>query len=121
MPGISKIVGIYHADGGIIGELKYITGKFFGTTKCYLCDITHGKTGKKDAWAECEKNIGMPIDFVHLNERNPSLAKYTEGITPCIVGKTSTNYVILVNKKELLECKGNPETLAKMIEKKISN
>ena len=33
MPGISKIIGIYHADGGIIGEFKYITGKFFANSQ----------------------------------------------------------------------------------------
>ena len=120
-PGINKIVGIYHADGGIIGELKYITGKFFGGSKCSLCDITHGNTGKKDSWKECERKLRMPIDFLHLNERNTNLEKYTRGLTPCIVGKTSTNYVMLVTKRELMECKGNPETLANLIEKKLDN
>jgi len=119
VPGISKIIGIYHADGGIIGELKYITGKFFGGAHCSLCDITHGSMGKKDSWKECEMKLRMPIDFVHLNERNPKLQKYTDNLTPCIVGKTSTNYVMLVTKEELAECKKDPDTLAALIQKKI--
>ena len=49
VPGINKVIGIYHADGGIIGELKYFTGKLFGGSKCSLCDITHTTAGKKDA------------------------------------------------------------------------
>ena len=121
VPGINKVIGIYHADGGIIGELKYFTGKLFGSSKCSLCDITHTTSGKKDAWKTCERRLRMPIDFIHLNERNPNLEKYTRGLTPCIVGKTSTNYVMLVTKRELMECKGNPETLANLIEKKLDN
>ena len=63
----------------------------------------------------------MPIDFVHLNERNSNLKEYTANLTPCIVGKTSTNYVMLVSKNELNECNGDPEKLSKIIEMKISN
>ena len=121
VPGINKIVGIYHADGGLIGELKYMTGKFFGGSHCSLCDITHGNKEKKQTWKNCERKLRMPIDFIHLNERNPNLKEYTKGLTPCIVGKTSTNYVMLVTKRELSECKGDPETLANLIENKIAN
>jgi|TARA_B110000196_G_C21115914_1_gene650492 hypothetical protein len=119
MSGINKIIGVYHADGGILGELKYMTGKFFGKTHCALCDITHGRTGKKDAWKQCEEKLGIPINFVHLNERNEKLLNYTNGNTPCIVGKTSTNYVMLASKKELEECEGNATALSELLEKKI--
>lgn len=121
MPGITKIIGIYHADGGFVGELKYMTGKFFGSSHCSLCDITHGNMGKKDAWKKCEQKMRMPIDLIHLNERNPNLEKYTRNLTPCIVGKTSTNYVLLVSKDELKNCNSNPETLATLLEKKLAN
>ena len=119
VPGINKIVGIYHADGGILGELKYMTGKFFGGSHCALCDITHTNKGKKDVWKKCEEKLGVSIIFVHLNERNEKLLDYTNGNTPCIVGKTSTNYVMLASKKELEECKGNATALSELLEKKL--
>jgi len=119
VPGINKIVGIYHADGGILGELKYKVGTFFGGSHCALCDITHAKTGKKNIWRECEQKLRIPITFVHLNERGMNLSKYTNGNTPCIVGKTSTNYVMLATKKELEECNGNATALAELLEKKL--
>ena len=119
VPGINKIVGIYHADGGILGELKYMTGKFFGGSHCALCDITHTNKGKKDVWKKCEEKLGVPIIFVHLNERNEKLLDYTNGNTPCIVGKTSTNYVMLASKKELEECEGNATALSELLEKKL--
>ena len=119
VPGINKIIGIYHADGGVLGELKYKVGTFFGGSHCALCDITHTKTGKKDIWRKCEQKLGIPISFVHLNERNEKLMDYTKGNTPCIVGKTSTNYVMLATKKELEECNGNATALAELLEKKL--
>lgn len=119
MSGINNIIGVYHADGGILGELKYMTGKFFGKTHCALCDITHSRIGKKDAWKQCEEKLGLPITFVHLNERNEELLNYTNGNTPCIVGKTSTNYTMLASKKELEECEGNATALSELLEKKI--
>ena len=119
MPRINKIIGIYHANGGILGELKYMTGKFFGVSHCALCDITHTNTGKKEVWKECEEKLGVPITFVHLNERNVKLMTYTNGNTPCIVGKTSTNYAMLASKKELEKCNGNATALAELLEKKL--
>ena len=119
MPGINQIIGVYHADGGILGELKYRTGKFFGGSHCALCDITHTSTGKKEVWKKCEEKLGLPITFVHLNERNEELLKYTNGNTPCIVGKTSTNYTMLASKKELEECNTNATALAELLKKKL--
>ena len=29
VPGITKLIGIYDADGGIFGEIKYFAGKLF--------------------------------------------------------------------------------------------
>jgi hypothetical protein len=115
MSGINNIIGVYHADGGILGELKYMTGKFFGKTHCALCDITHSRIGKKDAWKQCEENLGIPIKFVHLNEREPKLEEYTNKITPCIVGKTSTGYIQLVNSELLEKCKGDVKELESLL------
>ena len=42
---VESIWGVYHADGGLIGELKYVAGALFKGQHCSLCDITH-----KVAW-----------------------------------------------------------------------
>ena len=38
---VGELVGVYHADGGLLGELRYAYGKVRGTAHCSLCDITH--------------------------------------------------------------------------------
>jgi len=35
-------VGIYNADGSLLGEVSYVLAKYTGRGHCELCDITHG-------------------------------------------------------------------------------
>ena len=119
MPGITKLIGIYDADGGIFGEIKYFAGKIFSNKHCSLCDITHGKS--KSESAACEKRLPITIDFIHLNERNSAVEKYTRGVTPCVIGKTATGYVTIVSKDEMNEREGNAVKFEELIKQKLQN
>lgn len=95
---VTKLTGVYHADGGLIGELSYVVGKLRGTTHCALCDITHGKTGgKKRGFSACEVGLGVPMDLVHLNERSPDVRAISEGRTPCVIAHTADRLHIVVD------------------------
>ena len=118
---VKKIVGIYHANGGIIGELKYMTGKITGTSHCALCDITNTTTGRKDNWKKCEEDLGLPVDLVHLNEREKTLKEFTEGHTPCVVGETDNGYIMLLDNNELEKCKGKVEIFEKLLKDKLND
>ena len=49
----ARIVAVYNANGGIIGELSYVIKKVLGKTHCALCDISHGNSIKAKAqWRE---------------------------------------------------------------------
>ena len=119
MPGITKLIGIYDADGGIFGEIKYFAGKFFSNKHCSLCDITHGNS--KEEWAKCERRLPITIDFIHLNERNSAIEKYTRDVTPCVIGKTATGYVTVITKNEMIECDGDANKFEKLINQKLQN
>ncbi|HIF07100.1 MAG TPA: hypothetical protein EYQ64_09160 [Gemmatimonadetes bacterium] len=71
--------GVYHANGGLIGELSYVFGKLRGTAHCGLCDITHGSVRVKPEWKALEDSLGIPFRLVHLNEQPPGLAEVTRG------------------------------------------
>lgn len=62
------LVGVYHADGGPIGEARYVIGRLLGTAHCSLCDITHGVVRRKAKWDAMAAGLGLPVDLVHLNE-----------------------------------------------------
>ena len=119
VPGITKLIGIYDADGGIFGEMKYFASKVFTNKHCSLCDITHGKS--RNEWEKCEKQLPLSIDFVHLNERNEAMKKYTDEATPCVIGKTAAGYITIISKKELKECNGNVKKFELLINQKLKN
>lgn len=48
--GYRIIVGVYNADGGILGELTYIFKKITKQTKCSFCDLTHSNIAEKSIW-----------------------------------------------------------------------
>ena len=57
---MQKIIGIYNANGSLLGEMRYVFDKVFLKKHCALCDITHGMSYKaKTTWLElmyAEKN-----------------------------------------------------------------
>ncbi|UYN84690.1 MAG: hypothetical protein KIT89_05865 [Microcella sp.] len=67
-PLVDRILGVYNADGGIVGELRYIIGHALGTVSCALCDITHSPVRRKREWDAFVAALGIPVDLRHLNE-----------------------------------------------------
>ena len=43
-------MGIYNADGSLLGEISYVVAKYTGRGHCELCDITHGTFRRKRSW-----------------------------------------------------------------------
>ena len=54
--------GVYHANGGLVGELTYVIGKLRGTAHCGLCDITHGSVRVKPGWKTCEASFDGSVE-----------------------------------------------------------
>ena len=101
---IEKIYGIYHADGGIIGELSYVLGKITGTAHCSLCDITHKGISMKRDWKNFTNSLDVDFELLHLNEQTQVLADFTAGKTPCVVGEELGEMKILVDAESLEGC-----------------
>jgi hypothetical protein len=104
---------VYHANGGIVGELAYVVGKLRGTAHCALCDITHGAVRMKPAFAALQQRCPVPVRLVHLNERPPELAKVSRGRTPCVVGESRVGgravWRELLAPDDLERCAGSVE------------
>ena len=106
---LKAIWGVYHADGGIVGELRYVFGKLRGTAHCALCDITHSYVSEKKSMKECRSNSPVPFHLVHLNEQNEGLQSITEGVTPCVVAETNEGFQVILQSDELEECEKKVE------------
>jgi hypothetical protein len=108
---IRRLVGVYHANGTLWGELAYVIRSRLGGAHCSLCDITHGRVREKDEWKQRRTELSVPFDTVHLNERSAELVALTEGNTPCVVAITDDGAEILLGPDELEACKGSPQRL----------
>ncbi len=107
----TKLWAIYHADGGLVGELAYIVGRLVGTAHCGLCDITHGATGMKRAWKQAVAELPVPVVLVHRNEQPEEIAWVTRGRTPCVVGEGGDGFELLLDAQELDAMEGSVEAL----------
>ncbi|NHA69685.1 hypothetical protein [Phycicoccus flavus] len=65
---VVEVVGVYNADGGVLGELAYAVGHLTGRTSCGLCDATHRGVRRKPAWDEMTAGLPVPVRLVHRNE-----------------------------------------------------
>ena len=116
---INKLYGIYHADGGLVGELAYIFGKYTGNVHCSLCDITHNKITMKKEWKLFSKEFPIPFDLLHLNERPESLISESDNHTPCVLAQTENKTFILLSPEELENCDKSVNKFKTILQNKL--
>jgi hypothetical protein len=104
---ISRLVGVYRADGGLLGEARYLIGHYLRGQSCSLCDITHSTLRRKAAWDDGVRALGIPFELVHLNEMEPSLATFVGDRAACVVADTPTGWVFILGNDELAATGGS--------------
>ena len=115
-----KIYAIYHADGGIFGELAYVWGKITGSAHCALCDITHSGVSMKRKWKELMKDLDVEFELLHLNEQFPKLAEFTRQRTPCVVMSNSEGLKMIIDADKLEECNKSVESFQGALESALT-
>ncbi|WP_309620187.1 hypothetical protein [Salinibacterium sp.] len=70
---IVSYTAIYNANGGIVGEVRYVIGHLFGTAECALCDITHSPIRRKPEWDRMLQRLGVPMAVLHRNQLDAAL------------------------------------------------
>ncbi|WP_227428817.1 hypothetical protein [Psychrobacter sp. I-STPA6b] len=118
----ARIVAVYNANGGIMGELSYVIGKVLGNTHCALCDISHGNSIKAKAqWRERVASFPIPVQAVHINEMDEATQKASQGQSPVVVYLDGKNDHIIMIAEELESCQASPQLFFdKLLEKIVS-
>jgi acyl CoA:acetate/3-ketoacid CoA transferase alpha subunit len=112
---MEKLIGIYDADGGVVGELRYVIGHLRGTAECSLCDITHGKVKRKSEWDRCVNGRSLDVELLHRNElTDAQRAAATE--LPCVLIETPAGIELLIGADQLRDCHGHVEAFGTMID-----
>jgi hypothetical protein len=115
---VDKLVGIYNANGSLIGELQYFFGKLTGQTHCALCDITHGMLREKTVFSNSKQALGIPFENLHLDELNPELQIFKD-FAPCVVAFSEAQFSLLITKAELELCDGDVNCLFTLIKSRV--
>lgn len=118
------LIGIYKADGGIVGELSYFFGHLVGLRSCSLCDISHSPIMKKPSFKALEKHLlaqhGIGVRMIHLNERNEREQKASAGREPCILLEYPDQSIsMFLDSSDLTALSGSVSSLKKLIESRL--
>lgn len=105
--GIAELVGVYRADGGPVGEARYVIGKLLGTRHCALCDITHSPVRRKPAWDAMVRRLQLPMRLVHLNEMAQDVAAEVKRHgSPLVLARLHSGGMRVLLGREALEALG---------------
>jgi hypothetical protein len=102
--GVDRLIGIYDADGGVLGELRYAWGKVFGDAHCFLCDLTHRGLRRRAGWDALVERLGVPVELFHRNEMDVTLQLVAGALLPCILASRDAQLEVLLGPDELEEC-----------------
>lgn len=79
-------MGVYKANGGIVGEIAHVLEHLVGARECNMCDITHSPIKKKTEFKKLEKQLltefGIEFRLVHINERSEKSLQLLQGVSP---------------------------------------
>ena len=114
MATITRIVGVYDADGGLRGEIAYLAGKVAGR-HCTLCDITHSPVRRRREWDAYVASLPAPFDVVHRNERTPLITEATAGREACVVAECDDGGIVFLLGSDDLARAGDVAGLARAL------
>jgi hypothetical protein len=115
-----RLIGVYNADGGVVGELKYFFGHLVGIAKCELCDITHSPIRRKASFdrlaAELKTEYGLDFALLHLNERTEAETKASAAKEPCVLAEYPDGSLgMFLDRQELRVVDGDIDRFAKLV------
>lgn len=95
---VSELVGVYDADGSLLGELAYAWGKVRGTRHCGLCDITHALVRRRPAWDAMAARLPVPVRLLHLDEPDAPLRAVVAATgAPVLLARRGEEWTTLVD------------------------
>jgi hypothetical protein len=104
---VSELIGIYDADGGLRGELRYLLGRWRGMAHCSLCDVTHGRVREREAFRSLRALLPVPFTLLHRNELSAEFQAATGNDTPCVLVRTDGELSKILDASAIEACGGD--------------
>ncbi len=113
-----RYLGVYDADGGVVGEVRYLIGHLLGTAECALCDITHSPVRRKPTWDRMVAALGVPFELRHRNELTPDEAAAIAPMgLPVVAAELADGRLVRVlDVGDLAACAGDVEAFRTRLE-----
>lgn len=118
---ISRLIGVYDADGTLRGEVAYWIGARLGRRHCSLCDVTHGAFTVKSDWKRCHSALPVPFDTYHRNDQPDEVRLASGDRVPVVVAETAGEIVVLLRDEQISAAAGDPEELIAAIERAVES
>ena len=115
-----KLIGVYNANGGLLGELSYVLGKFLGTRSCSLCALSHDLIREKSHFRDWRQNLPVPFELLHLNEVNEVVFRAIDGRAPCVIWIEGATIRDVLTDQELCRMGGDEALLMSAVEEWLS-
>jgi hypothetical protein len=113
---IERLVGVYDADGTLVGELAYFVRARLGRAHCALCDITHGRVRERRDWQEQRARLPAPIELFHRDDQPEAARRASGSSLPTVLAETSDGrFHVLLSRTDLEACAGSPRRLVDAI------
>jgi len=104
---IDRLLFVFAANSGILNAAVDSARKVLMLQGCALCSITHGLTGETREWKDCREQIGVPVEYVHLDEMSTELHEIVGESVPSVVASAGDEYFVLLEPEVLDRCKGS--------------
>lgn len=105
------LVGVYDADGTVIGEITYWLGARIGRAHCSLCDVTHGVFRERDSWRRWRQSLEVPFELFHRDDAPTDVLAAAPNL-PAAMARTSDGVELLLDRTALDRCAGDLPSFA---------
>ena len=117
---VTELVGVYDADGGLLGEAAYVWGRLRGSRHCSLCEVTHSPWRRKPTWDAMAAGLPVPIRLLHRNELDEGLASTVVRVgAPVVLGRAGDEWRVVAGAEDLSAVDGSVERLGTLLRARL--
>jgi hypothetical protein len=117
---VIRLIGVYDADGTVLGELSYFLRARVGRAHCALCDITHGRVRERADWRACRDELPVPFVTYHRDDQPDEVRAAASGVAPVVLAQADSGFRVVAGPDDLEACAGSPDRLLAMLRASIS-
>ena len=111
---MTRVIGVYNAEGTLMGELQYLWRRTFSGEHCALCDITHGTFRRRPEWERRASAFtdrrGLAPELFHLDDAPVSVTAHPDFAAPSVFFESSDGEMVRVmGPEDLAACDHSPD------------